>query len=161
MNRIVTPEGVRYEITQTGSGFLEEFARLKGDLLERTVRRDQDDLNAVFQGVIKDQVTVVLPVLNEEKAIGEVITEVKSAGYRNILVLDGYSKDETASIAGSMGVTVIFQHGAGKAGAVKTAIEDEHTIHLVHGRRLHLRPRGHMETTHSQSQVWSCDRGER
>jgi glycosyltransferase involved in cell wall biosynthesis len=33
----------------------------------------------------KDDVTVVLPTLNEEEAIGQVIGELKQAGYRNIL----------------------------------------------------------------------------
>ena len=45
--------------------------------------------------VRKDDVTVVLPTLNEEEAIGQVIHELKQAGYRNILVVDGYSTDAT------------------------------------------------------------------
>ena len=46
--------------------------------------------------VSKDDVTVVLPTLNEEEAIGKVIEELKQVGYHNILVVDGYSTDRTA-----------------------------------------------------------------
>jgi len=70
----------------------------------------------------KDEVTVVLPALNEENAVGHVVEELKAEGYRNILVVDGYSKDKTAPIAREMGATVIYQHGKGKAGAVRTAL---------------------------------------
>ena len=41
----------------------------------------------------RDDVTVVLPTLNEEEAIGRVIGELREAGYRNVLVVDGYSSD--------------------------------------------------------------------
>jgi len=73
--------------------------------------------------VRKDDVTVVVPVLNEEGAIGLVLDELFSNGYRNILVVDGYSKDKTVQIAESKGVNVIEQHGTGKTGAIKTAID--------------------------------------
>jgi len=35
----------------------------------------------------KDEVTVVLPILNEEEAIGKVIEELRQAGYRMFLLL--------------------------------------------------------------------------
>ncbi|MEM4522038.1 MAG: glycosyltransferase [Nitrososphaeria archaeon] len=57
--------------------------------------------------VPKDQVTIILPTLNEEKAIGQVIEEIKQQGYTNILVVDGYSKDKTVEIAKQKGATVI------------------------------------------------------
>ncbi|MEM3713494.1 MAG: glycosyltransferase [Nitrososphaeria archaeon] len=75
--------------------------------------------------VPKDQVTIILPTLNEEKAIGQIIEEIKQQGYTNILVVDGYSKDKTVEIAKQKGATVIYQHGKGKAGAIKTAIEQK------------------------------------
>jgi len=131
VSKAITTEGTRYEITQTGSEFLRELEELRSGLLERPLKLDQIPFGSVLQQVVKDQVTVVLPVLNEAKAIGSVIEEVKSQGYRNILVLDGYSKDKTAEIAHSMGVTVIYQHGAGKAGAVKTAIENVDTPYML------------------------------
>ena len=70
----------------------------------------------------KDEVTVVLPALNEETSIGHVIEELKAKGYSNILVVDGYSKDKTVPIAREMGATIAYQNGKGKAGAVRTAV---------------------------------------
>ena len=73
--------------------------------------------------VTKDDLTVVVPVLNEEKSIGIVLDELISQGYSHILVVDGYSKDNTVQIAQSKRVNVVQQHGMGKTGAVKTAID--------------------------------------
>jgi glycosyltransferase involved in cell wall biosynthesis len=66
-------------------------------------------------------VTVVIPTLNEEEAIGPLIDEVKAAGYGRILVVDGYSKDGTARVAAERGAKVVGQHGRGKTGAVLVA----------------------------------------
>lgn len=79
----------------------------------------------------KDSVTVVLPTLNEEKAIGSVIDELLSEGYTNILVVDGYSTDDTVKIAREKGVRVVYQKGKGKAGAIKTAIEIVDTPYML------------------------------
>jgi len=64
-----------------------------------------------------------VPVLNEEGAIGMVLDELFRNGYRHILVVDGYSKEKTVQIAESKGVNVAKQHGMGKTGAIKTAID--------------------------------------
>jgi dolichol-phosphate hexosyltransferase len=68
-----------------------------------------------------DEVTVVVPTLNEAAAIGKVIDDLRHAGYERILVIDGDSTDATRQIAFSKGADVVKQHGAGKAGALKTA----------------------------------------
>jgi dolichol-phosphate mannosyltransferase len=82
--------------------------------------------------VSRDQVTVVIPVKNEESAIGLVIDELYGEGYRNILVVDGYSTDKTSEIIGQKeGVRFVSQHGKGKTGAVKTAIEQVTTPYLL------------------------------
>jgi len=47
----------------------------------------------------KEMVSIVLPTLNEEEAIGTVIDELKHEGYENILVVDGYLTDFTVKIA--------------------------------------------------------------
>ena len=73
--------------------------------------------------VTKGDVTVVVPVLNEEEAIGMVLDELISNGYPHMLVVDGYSKDNTVQIAQSKRVNVVKQHGTGKTGAIKTAID--------------------------------------
>jgi len=81
--------------------------------------------------VRKDDVTVVVPTLDEEGAIGMVLDELFSNGYRHILVVDGYSKDNTVQIAESKGVNVVEQHGMGKTGAIKTAIDLVPTPYLL------------------------------
>lgn len=73
--------------------------------------------------VSKDMVTVVIPTLNEEEGIGLVIDGLLAEGYRNILVVDGYSSDRTVEVAKSRGAEVVYQSGVGKAGAIATAIE--------------------------------------
>ena len=67
--------------------------------------------------------TVVIPTLNEAAAIGKVLDEVLDIGVprENILIVDGGSTDGTIDIAKSKGVKVIIQEGKGKADAIKTA----------------------------------------
>jgi len=81
--------------------------------------------------VTPDQVTVVIPTLNEREAIGKVLDDLKNEGFDNIIVVDGYSDDGTHSIAESKGAVVLQQHGAGKAGALATAINLIATPYLV------------------------------
>jgi dolichol-phosphate mannosyltransferase len=81
--------------------------------------------------VEKDEVTIVIPVLDEEKAIGRVLDGLKNEGYNNLLVVDGYSQDNTVKIAKDAGAHVIVQHDLGKAGAIKTAIEYIETPYLL------------------------------
>ena len=66
-------------------------------------------------------VTVVIPTLNESQAIGSVIDELRQEKFHIILVVDGHSNDGTTEIAKAKGVTVLQQHGSGKAGALDTA----------------------------------------
>lgn len=85
----------------------------------------------LIETLFKDKITVVIPTLNEAGAIGKVIDELKANDYRRILVVDGYSTDSTAEIAELNGGKVVHQHGAGKAGAVKTALELVETPYVV------------------------------
>lgn len=78
-----------------------------------------------------DDVTIVIPALNECEAVGKVIDELNREGFLNILVVDGYSKDGTPEIAQKKGAQVIYQHGAGKTGALKTAIEHVTTPYML------------------------------
>jgi len=89
------------------------------------------NLDQTPEGVAKDEVTVVIPTLDEAETISKVIEMVRTEGYRNILVVDGGSRDGTADIASEMGVNVLLQHGVGKAGAVKTAMEHLITSYVV------------------------------
>jgi dolichol-phosphate hexosyltransferase len=82
--------------------------------------------------IAKNQITIVIPVKNEEEAIAPVIDDLTKEGYSNILVVDGYSVDKTPNIIQEIpGVTFIQQHGEGKTGAVKTAIEHVNTPYLL------------------------------
>lgn len=79
----------------------------------------------------KENITILLPTLNEEEAIGEVIDELKTEGYENILVIDGHSNDKTIEIAKTKNVTVQYQKGSGKSDAIKSAIEFVKTPYLL------------------------------
>ena len=81
--------------------------------------------------VTKDDVTIVLPVLDEEEGVAAVIDELLEKGYRNILVVDGYSTDSTLQVAREKGVAAVQQHGRGKTGAIQTAIENVQTPYMV------------------------------
>lgn len=74
---------------------------------------------------------MVIPVLNEAEALGEVIDELRREGFNNIIVVDGYSTDATDGIAKAKGVRVIYQHGIGKAGAIKTALDYVDTPYIL------------------------------
>ena len=76
-------------------------------------------------------VTVVVPTLNEEEAIARVIQELNGVGLRNVMVVDGYSKDRTIEIARKSGATVLLQQGKGKTGALKTAIDNMQTPYFI------------------------------
>ena len=77
----------------------------------------------------KKSISILLPALNEEETIGQVIDniprqQIASMGYDiDIMVVDGHSVDMTAQIAQSKGARLIKQKGHGKGDAVKTAFE--------------------------------------
>jgi len=78
-----------------------------------------------------DFLTIVLPALNEEEAVGLVIKELREAGYQRIMLVDGHSVDRTAELAQKEGVKVVLQDGEGKAGAVRTAIREVNTPYFL------------------------------
>lgn len=80
---------------------------------------------------LKRSITVVIPTLNEEHGIGSVIDTLKSSGYDNILVVDGYSDDNTVKVVESRNVPVITQVGSGKAGAIQTVLNYISTPYLL------------------------------
>ncbi|MDY6964479.1 MAG: S-layer glycoprotein N-glycosyltransferase AglJ [Halobacteriota archaeon] len=73
-------------------------------------------------------VCILIPTLNEERSIGEVIEGFKKLGFDKVLVIDGNSSDKTREIAEDAGATVVIQKGKGKGLAVQQAfgmIEDD------------------------------------
>lgn len=69
-------------------------------------------------------VSVVVPAMNEEHNIGWVISRIPQY-VAEILVVDGYSTDETAAVARAArdNVRVIQQRGTGKGAAMRTGFE--------------------------------------
>lgn len=70
------------------------------------------------------KIFILIPAYNEEKMIGQVITEVKKEGFKNIIVVDDGSTDKTkekAEKAGAMVLSHLFNRG--KGAAIKTGIE--------------------------------------
>ncbi len=74
-----------------------------------------------------EKVAVVIPTLNEERAIGRVLDSIpvaalRSQGYEAVpYVIDGDSHDATRDIATSKGAHLILEPQRGKGSALKTA----------------------------------------
>lgn len=72
----------------------------------------------------RSTVTVVIPAFNEAEIIGPVVTAVAASGpWREILVVDDGSTDETGSRAAAAGARVVrHPYNKGNGASVKTAI---------------------------------------
>ena len=68
--------------------------------------------------VNKDEVCILIPTLNEDLTIGEIVREFRELGYNHILVIDGNSTDNTVRISRESGANVITQSGKGKGNAI-------------------------------------------
>jgi len=68
---------------------------------------------------------LVIPTLNEEDAIEELLAEARASGFQRIMVVDGKSTDRTKEIAEKAGVKVVIQDfGKGKGCGIRTAMRD-------------------------------------
>lgn len=73
---------------------------------------------------MKDKILIALPAYNEGKVIGNVIKSIKSAGFKDILVVDDCSKDDTFNIAKLAGAKLVkHRKNLGAGGATRTAIK--------------------------------------
>lgn len=81
--------------------------------------------------VVNSDVAIIIPALNEEKNIAKVIYELNRMGYRNILVIDGNSRDRTIEIAKEFGANVIVQNGNGKGAALRQAFNHNFDVNIV------------------------------
>ena len=68
-----------------------------------------------------NDVCILIPTLNEEDAIAEVIGEFKKMGFDEIHVIDGHSRDRTRERADEAGAKVVVQREKGKGQALKEA----------------------------------------
>lgn len=67
----------------------------------------------------------MIPTLNEEEAIGDLLSEAHACGFEDILVVDGFSSDRTREIAKQSGATVVLQDfGMGKGCGVRTGMRE-------------------------------------
>ena len=73
---------------------------------------------------MQPRVEAIIPTLNEQYTIGEVLRGTWKHVDR-ILVIDGYSTDDTASVAEKYGAVVVYQNGSGKGQAVREALAGE------------------------------------
>jgi len=69
-----------------------------------------------------DRVCVLVPTYNEAETIRGVIERFQSAGYDNLLVVDGNSTDGTRELAREAGARVVEQSGTGKGQAVREGV---------------------------------------
>lgn len=66
----------------------------------------------------------MIPTLNEEKAIGPLIMDARAAGFSNIIIIDGFSYDQTRTVAERFGAAVVLQEfGTGKGCGVRTGMK--------------------------------------
>ena len=73
---------------------------------------------------MNSSIYIVIPAYNEETVIGDVIAEIRAAGYQNIVVVDDGSADQTLAAARKTGVTALRHRlNRGKGAATKTGIE--------------------------------------
>lgn len=69
------------------------------------------------------KISVIIPTINEEASIGEVIDEVQKSLDCEILVVDSNSRDRTVEIAKAKGATVINEPRLGYGRAYKTGFQ--------------------------------------
>jgi dolichol-phosphate mannosyltransferase len=85
----------------------------------------------VWEIISKDDLTIVIPIVNEKEGVGKVLEELHEFGYEKVLVVDGYSTDGSREIAAKNGARVIEQLGRGKTGAVLTAVRQVKTPYML------------------------------
>lgn len=78
-------------------------------------------MNALRLSYDTSLLTVVIPALNEQETILEVISSVRPyAG--QVIVVDGHSTDATAAVAKQAGVELVYDSRLGKGDAIRVAI---------------------------------------
>ncbi|MGD0281857.1 MAG: glycosyltransferase family 2 protein [Dissulfurispiraceae bacterium] len=66
-------------------------------------------------------ISIVIPALNEEASIKDVIEKCRKYG-QEIIVMDGHSTDQTRIVAEEAGATVILDKGKGKGAAIRESV---------------------------------------
>jgi glycosyltransferase involved in cell wall biosynthesis len=86
--------------------------------------------------VTDDEVVLILPCLNEERAIGQCIRDAQKAfddaGIKgHVLVVDNGSADNSVELARAAGATVAHQSEPGYGAALRSGIEEAHSKYLI------------------------------
>ena len=92
---------------------------------------DQSDLNELNRDT---KVEVIIPTLNEEQTIGDIIRNIRSFKPHintSILVIDGGSTDLTLDICKKENVRFMVQKGKGKGNAMREAVEQSEADIIV------------------------------
>ena len=81
-------------------------------------------LNKPLVFVLMDGLYFVIPAYNEQRSIGQVISNLKNAGYTNFVVVDDGSTDNTSRIAKKTGAIVLHHIvNRGQGAALQTGIK--------------------------------------
>ena len=72
--------------------------------------------------MFSDKISIIIPAIDEEKSIGEIITKCKKFS-QDVIVIDGHSEDKTAEIAKNLGAKVYLDNGIGKGDAIRLGIQ--------------------------------------
>jgi dolichol-phosphate mannosyltransferase len=68
------------------------------------------------------QISVVIPALNEERTIARIIEGCRPHAHE-IIVVDGHSQDRTREIAENLGAKIVIDHKKGKGEALRNSIQ--------------------------------------
>jgi len=84
------------------------------------------------------EITVVIPCLNEEEAVGKVVDQAlegirKSGRAGEVLVVDNGSSDRSAEVAAAHGARVVTERRRGYGSAYLTGLEQAHGEYIVMG----------------------------
>jgi glycosyltransferase involved in cell wall biosynthesis len=91
--------------------------------MENRIRYSQQITEKPNPPVYPD-VLLLIPTLNEEEAIHQLLQEACACGFTDILIIDGFSVDRTREVAVSMGARVVLQEfGKGKGCGVRTGMK--------------------------------------
>ncbi len=71
-----------------------------------------------------NMITVIIPTLNEEDAIGQVIRKIPRMESMEIMIVDGLSTDNTVEIARQLGARVVMEKRKGYGRAYKTGFSE-------------------------------------
>jgi dolichol-phosphate mannosyltransferase len=84
-----------------------------------------------YETPFPDEVTVLVPTLNEAATIERVVDSFTAEGFENILVVDGNSSDGTAARAAAAGADVLCVPPRGKGDALREGVAAVETPYVV------------------------------